>query len=79
MKKAILLASGLILLTSLPASAQIVFQPTIIAAPPPAVVVETAPAYIIERVPYPVHIDHHHHYDWRYWHDHREHVEYRRR
>ena len=71
MKKAIILASALTLLASFPASAQIIIQPTFIA--PPLVLVAPVPAYIVEPATYPVHIDHHHHYDWRYWREHGEH------
>jgi len=66
MKKVIVLGSALACLAGIPAAnAQIIIQPTI---------VEAAPAYIAEPAPvivYPVHYDHHH-YDWRYWHEHRD-------
>ena len=72
MKKAILLAGMLTLFTSLPARADIVIEPMIITQTPAPVFV--APSYyVIEPARYPVHIDHHRHYDWRYWQQRREH------
>jgi len=84
MKKLLIASTALYMLTCLPAYAQIVIQPTFIApqpvmvAPQPVLVaqqpvlVSPAPVYMVQPG-YPVHIDHHHHYDYRYWAEHNEH------
>ena len=88
MKKVIILSGALFLLSSLPANAQIIIQPTIIETPPPVYAVVPPPAYVAAPVPvypayvvqpasYPVYVDHHRTYSWQYWHDHREHREHR--
>lgn len=58
MKKALIIGGLLTLATSLPASADVIIQPTF---------VTPAPVYAVPQ-PYPVYRDHHHHYDWNYWH-----------
>jgi hypothetical protein len=78
MKKVILLGGALACLASIPAAnAQIIIQPTIVESAPAYVVAPYAPPGVI--ITYPVHFDHHHHYDWRYWNERREHEEHERR
>jgi len=85
MKKILLLASGLVLLGSASARAEIIIEPTFVgpgapvyvAPPPPPPGIYVAPYYPYDPY-YPYYErDRFHHYNWRYWHHDRGEHEHR--
>jgi hypothetical protein len=73
MKKILVISTALYMLTTLPGGAQIIIQPTLFAPPPPVIIAPAPAYYVVEPAPYPVRIEPHHHYDYRYWHEHNAH------